>query len=111
MASRTIALVSLRARSVSAEPSHSGVGCKTWWPSASNRGRKSSIGSSGRRRRVLSRIRHALTTMRWSQVESREPWSKRSSARQADRNPSWTASRASSSSRRKRRATARSRPP
>ena len=49
IAARTIARVSPRASSVSADPSQSGVGWLTWWPSSSNCGRSSSIGSSGLR--------------------------------------------------------------
>ena len=51
-----------------------------------------------------------LTTIRWSHVEMREPPWKSPMARKAERKASWTASRASSSERRKRLATDSMRP-
>src|SRR4051812_44100811 len=110
MHARTRARVSCRSSSTSAGADHS-ANCSTWCPSSLKAGSSSSIESSGFRRRVRNRISAVLTTMRCSQVESWHPPSKCLSDLNAERYADCTASRASSSLRVMRRATARSRPP
>jgi len=100
-------LVALGAKVEIVEPD----GASAKWPVSSKRGSSSSIDSSGRRRRLRSFINAALTTIRWSHVDSRAAPAKPSIARNAARHASCTTSRAASSLPTIRRAVASMRPP